>query len=478
MKVLLINPPRENELVGNNPPLIDEERGYNPPLGLLYLGAYLKRYSRHEVEVIDAQVEELSYSHLKHRISDARPDVVGITAMTFTLLDVIKTARLVKEVASDLPVVIGGPHAYIFPTETAGLQGVDFVLTGEGEKNFFLLLEHLYSDRNFDSVPGLVYNQKGNLFQNPPARLIEDLDEVPFPDRTLSPYNKYTSVVARRKPITTMITSRGCPYRCSFCARPHLGKRFRMRSAQNVVNEMEECIKLGIREFLIYDDTFTVNRKRVMDVCDEIVRRKLDIGWDIRARVDSVDEEMLEKLNEANCERIHYGVESGTEKILNVLSKGISTDQARKAIKETKKAGIQTLAYFMIGSPTETREDILKTMDFALELAPDFVHITITTPFPATEIYERGLKQGVFKNDYWREFASAPRPGFRPPYWNEHLCDEELQDLLKSFYKKFYARPKYIFRELKQVKSFREFKTKVKAGLKIFHMKTKRDVES
>lgn len=471
MKVLLINPPRENELVGNNPPLIDEERGYNPPLGLLYLGAYLKLHSSHEVEVIDAQVENLSYPGLKSRIESVRPEVVGITAMTFTLLDVMKTVRLVKDIYSRVPVVIGGVHAFLFPAETARLPGVDFVLRGEGEENFSRLVEELTTRQKFDTIPGLVYALNGELRQNPPPPLISDLNALPFPDRTLTPYQKYSSVVAKRQPITTMFTSRGCPYRCSFCARPHLGKRFRYRSAENVAGEMEECVNLGIREFLIYDDTFTVNRLRVLGICDEIIKRDLKIGWDIRARVDCVDEEMLERLKSARCERIHYGIEAGTEKILKVLNKGINLDQARRAISLTKKAGIQTLAYFMIGSPTETREDILKTIDFALELNPDFVHITILTPFPATEIYRRGLEEGRFGEDCWRKFAENPRRGFTPPYWNENLNDEELQELLELAYKKFYTRPIYIIKELSRVRSLRELKTKAKAGLKVLRMK-------
>lgn len=473
MKVLLINPPRENELVGNNPPLIDEERGHNPPLGLLYLGSYLKANSPHEVEVIDSQADELSYPELKARISSSKPDVVGISAMTFTLLDVVKTARLVKELSAEIPVVVGGVHAYEYPRETARLEDIDYVLSGEGEEIFLLFVQELAAGRKFDAVPGLVFSQNGDLIQNPPPSLIADLNSLPFPDRTLTPYRKYSSVVARRQPITTMFTSRGCPYRCSFCARPHLGKRFRFRSAASVVDEMEECLKLGIQEFLIYDDTFTVNRPRVHAVCDEIIRRGLDIGWDIRARVDCVDEQMLERLREAHCERIHYGIEAGTEKILKVLNKGITLKQARETVALTKKAGIQTLAYFMIGAPTETREDILRTIDFALELEPDFVHVTILTPFPATEIYARGLKEGVFKRDYWREFARDPRPGFTPPYWNEDLSDEELQELLKLAYKKFYTRPRYILKELSRVGSFRELKTKARAGLKIFRMKNR-----
>jgi anaerobic magnesium-protoporphyrin IX monomethyl ester cyclase len=471
MKVLLVNPPRENELTGNNPALIDEARGFNPPLGLLYLAGYLKEKTSHQVEICDAQVEELSYPALNERIRESGPDLVGLTAMTFTLLDVVKTARLVKDLDPSLPVVVGGVHAFLYPEETVNLPEIDYVLGGEGEESFALLLDRLENRGDLDTVPGLTYRKDGRVHSSPSPPLCADLDSLPFPARRLTPYGKYSSVMARRQPITTMFTSRGCPFRCSFCARPHLGKQFRYRSAENVVEEMEECVGLGIREFLIYDDTFTVNRDRAIAVAEEIIRRELKIGWDIRARVDCVDREMLKILKAAGCERIHYGVEAGTEKILKVLNKGITLEKARETIALTRKIGIETLAYFMIGSPTETREDILETIRFALELKPDFVHATILCPFPGTAIYEQGLREGVFPRDHWREFAANPAPGFSPPYWNEILSDRELQELLQLAYKKFYTRPSYILKKTLQVRSIRELKTKFKAGMKIFRMK-------
>nr|HPJ72789.1 radical SAM protein [bacterium] len=206
---------------------------------------------------------------------------------------------------------------------------------------------------------------------------------------------------------------------------------------------------------------------------DEIIRRRLDIGWDIRARVDCVDAPMLERLRRAHCERIHYGVEAGTEKILAVLNKGITLDQVRETFAATKKLGIETLGYFMIGAPSETRDDIMRTIDFALSLRADFVHITILCPFPNTEIYARGLSQGIFPRDYWREFARDPRPGFTPPFWNENFSDEELQELLRYAYRKFYTRPSYILNKLSEVRSWGEFRRKARAGLKIFGMKSR-----
>lgn len=472
MKVLLLNPPSENEIVGNNPVIIEESRGFNPPLGILYLAACLERQGRHSVAVIDCQVEELGYPALVQRIGAEAPDVVGITAMTLTLLDVMETVRAAKKAAPGAKVVLGGPHVHLYAEESIALDGVDYLVLGEGEYAFTELMDALGDERRIAGLKGIVYRDREGRTVNTGFRdLIDNLDEIPFPARHLVPYRKYSSLMARRTPITTMFTSRGCPYKCTFCDRPHLGKRFRSRSAVNVVDEMEECTRLGIHEFLVYDDTFTVNRQRVLDVCDEILRRKLDIGWDIRARVNTMNEELLRRLRAANCERIHYGVEAGTEKTLKVLKKGITIEQAKQVFRATARAGISTLAYFMIGNPGETEDDIRTTMRVMKELDPDFTHITILTPFPGTQIYFDALRRGIIERDVWREFAANPSPDFQPPHWPEHFSRQELNALLVEAYKGFYTRPSYIVRRLLKVRSLPELKRKVGAGLKVLGMK-------
>ena len=393
MNILLINPPSENEIIGNNPTIIEEERGYNPPLGLLYIAAYIEKH--HPVQILDTQVEKISYSVLPQIISDQKPDIVGITAMTLTMLDVLKTIQIVKSTNEKIKIVLGGPHVHIFPDETIVQPGVDFLVLGEGEIAFKELVDNIHNKETLKTIKGLVFKDNGVIVNTGTRDLIGNLDTLPFPARHLTQYMKYSSLLAKRAPITTMFTSRGCPYGCSFCDRPHLGKKFRWRSAKNVVDEMESCINMGIHEFFLYDDTFTVKHQRVHDICDEIIRRKLNIGWDIRTRVDNVDKEMLKKLKQANCERIHYGVEAGTDRVINVLNKGINIELVLKVFKMTQEAGISTLAYFMIGNPTETKEDIMTTFTFMKKLNPDYVHITILTPFPATKIYLDGLKNKI-----------------------------------------------------------------------------------
>jgi len=471
MKVLLINPPKEKEIISNNPTIIDEERGYNPPLGLLYVAGYLEKYSKHKIKIIDAQVERLDYPGLREQINQFQPDVVGLTVMTMTLLDAIMTVAVVKQAWSTAKVILGGPHVHLYPNESISLPNIDFLVLGEGERPFYSLLENINNSDEWEKIPGLVFKKQGRIINTGFPPLIVNLDELPFPARHLVPYKKYNSLLLKGNCVTTLFTSRGCPFQCSFCDRPHLGKKFRARSAMNVVDEMEQCVRLGINDFLIYDDTFTVDKQRVLDICCEIIKRGLKINWDIRARVDTISEEMLQMLHRAGCCGIHYGVEAGTEKILKVLNKGITLDQVKRAFDLTRKHKISVLAYFMCGSPSETREDILTTFKIMRQLKPDFVHVTILTPFPGTKIYLNGLASGIIKKDYWREFAKNPSEDFVSPNWEENFNRNELNQLLVQGYKQFYMRPTYIFRRLWQLKSWEEFKKKAKAGLKVFLMK-------
>jgi len=470
MKALFINPPRAHEIMGNNPAIIEEERGVNPPLGLLYVAAYVEKFSEYSISVLDCQAEAMDYPGFKTYLTNNKPQVVGLTAMTMTIIDVMKCINVVKEVDSSIIVVLGGPHVNLFPEETIQLKGVDFLVLGEGEEVFTRLMHALNGKLSYHDIKGLVFRDKGKIINTGGNPLIKDLDSLPFPARHLTPIDKYSSLLSSGKSVTTIFTSRGCPYKCSFCDRPHLGKIFRARSAQNVVDELEECVNLGINEFLFYDDTFCVDKKRVIDICSEIVKRKLPISWDIRTRINTVDEEILYHLKKANCQGIHYGIEAGTEKILRALKKGITIEKAKEIFKLTRKYKIPILAYFMIGNPTETLDDIHITFKVMRELNPDYVHLTILTPFPGTKIYFDGLKNGIIKKDYWREFAMNPISGFTPPHWGENFSKDELDDLLVKGYKSFYLRPKYVFKRILRLKNFAEFKKKAKAGLKVVFM--------
>jgi len=467
VKILLVFPPDAHMIKTNVPEFVDKGIGIYPPLGLMYIASSIMHWSDWEVELLDCKAENMTYPNLKYEIEKRNPDVVGIETLTFTLIDAVMTAKIVKEIDPNIHVVLGGPHVNIYPKETLKIPYVDYIILGEGEYVICEFLKAVGSRNDFEEIKGVGYKRNGKVFINPKQEFIENLDDLPHPDRKLLNIERYFSLVSEHSPITTMITSRGCPYKCLYCDRPHLGKRFRARSPKSVVREMKECKEMGIKEILFYDDTFTINRKRVQEICDLIIKQGINISWDVRAHVDTVDEFTLSKMADAGCERIHFGVESGTPEIQKVLRKNLDLNRVKNIFSEARKVGLKTLAYFMIGNPTETKEQIEKTIDYMLELNADYAHISIATPFPGTEMYYLGLEQGLYKEDYWEEFAQNPRENFSPELWTENLSEKELYKAIKRAYKKFYLRPSYIVKNFLHTKSIKSLKEKASSGIKM-----------
>jgi len=465
MKVLLIRPPNRRMIRTNVPDWVDTGTGLYPPLGLMYVAAAAAE-AGHEVSLLDAEAEDLDAQGIEARVRQRRAEVVGVQTLTFTLIDALRTAAAIKNVDPAIHVCLGGPHVNLFPEETLNLKAVDSIVLGEGEIGFPALLDQLERGDKPSAAPGIGFLDEGRPVLTA-APLLEDLDVLPKPERTMLPYERYHSVLAKERPITTMMSSRGCPCKCLFCDRPHLGKRFRSRSAGNIVDEMERCVELGIREIVFYDDTFTINRRRVHEICDAVIARGLEVGWDIRARVDTVDEECLRKLKRAGCRRIHFGIESGNPEILKVLRKGIDLEAALDVFRAARRAGITTLAYFMIGNPTETAEQIEETFRYAVKFNPDYAHIAVTTPFPGTDLHRLGLENGLYEKDHWREFAARPEEDFVPPLWTENFTRDELIEMLNKGYRKFYMRPRFLIRKVFDVRSPSELWRKAKLGLRM-----------
>jgi radical SAM superfamily enzyme YgiQ (UPF0313 family) len=471
MRVLFINPPAFNELTTQIGKKITDNSSFQPPLGLLYIASYLREHSDHEVRVIDSQVDRLSYDQLETEISLWKPDIVGLTAMTLTMVDVMLTAQLVKKVNPEIVVCLGGPHLVIYPEETIRLKAVDFVIRGDGEVSFSLLLRELVGERQFDRVPGLVYQDKDRgVHINPPMSPGPGLEDLPFPDRTMVPYQKYYSIMTANRPVGTMITAKGCPYSCIFC-----GEQTRhpvWRSGASVSREMELCKQLGIQEMFFVDDTFYVKKQAALAIAQALIDRRIGMPWGARARVNNLDREMLKKFKESGCRRLHIGVEAGTNKVLETLKKKITVEQARRAFKLCREVGIDTMAYFIIGNPGETLEDVKATLALACELEPTMVQFSRMTPMPATELYAMGLKSGILPHDYWKEYAQDPlgrvTKGFRPMLWTENFTEDELSSLTDFVTRGFYFRPRYILRSVMHVRSLHDAKRKVRAALDLF----------
>jgi radical SAM superfamily enzyme YgiQ (UPF0313 family) len=427
----------------------------------------LNRHTKHEVKLLDCPADEIDYTKLEKTLIDFAPHIIGITGHTHNIADMLKVSTLYKKLNPEGVAVWGGAHASAFPEKSAGFETVDYVIYGEGEASFKKLADFLSEPTGFpEHIGGLVYKKEGNPVKNPPADYIMNLDELPHPRREILDIRKYFYTVGSGQIASSFVSSRGCPYQCTFCSTP--GKTFRCRSAKDVADEMEKCQEMGIRELYFVDDTFNVDKDRVTQICKEIIRRKIDIIWNYRGRINLITQEQLELAQKAGCTRIQLGVETGTDEGMAILKKGLKTDQVREVFKWLKKTKISSAAYFMIGCPHEkTRDDVLKTIEFAKEIDPDYVLFGILTPYPDTEIYDEGVKKGIIDPQIWENFVTNPSAGFKPQTWTEFLSQEELEEMLDIAYKKFYGRPGYMLKRLTEIRSAGELWNKVKAGLNI-----------
>lgn len=467
MKVLLINPNNAHVIKSNFPVDLDREGALFPPLGLLYIASFLKKRTYHAAEVLDMQAQNIGPGPLKNIIREKKPDIVGIYSTTFTLLDTLLTAKAIKETAPHIHISLGGPHVNIYPDESIANENIDSVVLGEGDIRFAELVDALEHRVGPAHIKGLLYKDKKRICKTGPPESIHNLDILPFPERTMVPYRRYHNILSHDSPSTTMISSRGCPHNCAFCYHAHLGRHVRFRGTENIAAEIEGCLTLGIKDIFFYDDTFVLDQQRVIDLCHAIAERNLKFKWGIRTRVDNINYELLSKLRKAGCRRIQFGVESGTPKVLSALKKGVSLEQVKKVFALTRKANIETMAYFMIGCPEEKTKDILETIDLAIRLNPDYAHFSITMPLPDTELYKSGLKKRLFKKDFWKEFATNPEAGFSPSYWEEYLSEEELCRLLKYAYRVFHFRPYYIFKTLLKSASLKDLRKRIRMGGKL-----------
>ncbi|MDD5674272.1 MAG: radical SAM protein [Chitinivibrionales bacterium] len=438
--------------------------GHKPPLGILLIAAYLKAHSGHTVTLWDLDTQEQSEVDLAANLKALKPDVVGISAWTDFWYPVTAVLGIVKNVLPQVHCVVGGPHAGVFPRETLTNALVDSVVLGDGEVPFLNLLNHLAGGEPL--LPRGVYCKADGVPEKFECFTQENLDELAPPDRSMLPLRGYTSLLARRRTITTMITSRGCPFHCIYCKldfqKPHL------RSASLVVEEMAQIRALGIREIEIYDDTFTWSKQRLTDICEELIRCKLGLEWSVRDRVTMADPQMYALMRRAGCRRIHLGIESGNAVVLERIKKKITPDQALSAVRAAKKAGLKVLAYYLFGLPGEGRKEIEETIRFALALDTNYAEFNIAIPYPGTQMYQDGLSRGIFTGDYWAEFAVAPTPDFTVPrLYEEFLSRAELVEFRNRATRQFYFRPKVLVRELLGCRTLGEFGKKAAMGLNL-----------
>ena len=461
-RLVLMQPPLRNVVSCATPDYVSRNTGHLPPIGLLYIQAAVEN-SRHESMFLDADLEGWDHRQAAREALSHGPDLVGLQATTFTLPDAYMVARQIKQLDPDVTVILGGPHPTIYPKQTAGLEAVDFAFAGEGEVDFVRFLDVFGDHKARANVPGIASKSNGEVTHTPSSGWLKDLDALKLPARRASRYKDYCSVLGERNSFTVMISSRGCPFDCIFCNR--MGRKYRCHCAQYVLDEIEDIISLGIENIFIHDDTFSLNRGRVQAICEGIIERGYRIEWDARTRVDCVDEPLLALMRKAGCRRLSFGVESGSPRVLKAMRKGIDLDRVEKVFQWSRKEGIVTLADFMLGNISETRQDIERTLEFAAKINPDFVQYSICSPYPGTPLYEIGLDRGMFQRDIWEQFARDPLQEFRSPVWTENFTEEELVQITAAAYRSFYMRPSFVFKQLGKVKSLKQFKAMAKGAI-------------
>jgi len=442
------------------------DAGAYPPLGLLYIAAYLEKYSSHSVHILDATLNRMTHDQVGKYVEIQKPDIVGVYSTTDYFFDVITCLSKIKSVLPRTITVVGGPHTYLYPRETVSFHVVDYVVCGEGEAPFLKLVDALSGGASGEQIPGVL--SKENINQPVERQRNSDIETLPFPARHLTDYWKYSSILAYSFPIATMVTSRGCPYHCYFCSNIESGQKPRMRSPKNVVDEIELCTKMGIFDFMFFDELFTFSKERVLGICDEIQRRRLKIRWQIRSRADVLDKEMVQALSKAGCRLIQFGIESGSSHIQKVLNKRLDLDRVRECIKMVKDAGMLTYGDFMLGSPEETVEEMYKTILFAKSLDLNYAVFSITQILSGTVLYDMALSQGLIDKDYWREYVMNPEKRPEKYYWPGKFAPEQMEKVARYAYRSFYIRPYYLWKSLWYKRSPRQFLWQALSGIKTF----------
>jgi len=412
-----------------------------PPLGLAYIAAVLENEGDN-VEIIDMNAGKVSAQRLQRRVSGA--DLVGITGMITEYQQVLRITGLIKEVDREIPVVLGGPLATTFPRELLQASQADFVVVGEGERTIVDLASAIKRGGDFASK-GIGYKDGSRTFITDQPEPIADLDTIPFPARHLLDMGRYVQNQFHnfsprmngfgKIKSTSLITSRGCPYSCTFCFKGMWGNKWRGRSPENIVAEMESLsARYGTNGFFFHDDTFVLDRDRVFNLCDLLKQKELNVAWGCNGRVNLMTKELLKAMYEAGCREVAYGIEAGNQEMLDSLKKNITLEQVRNAVRWTKEVGIKANGYFMIGLPGETKRAIRQTITLAEELDLAFYGFSLLTPLPGTELYRAAIERGLIKAD----IASLKDWDFNVnANLTEDCSDEDLVALQNEIFRKF-----------------------------------------
>ncbi len=447
---------------------------YWQPLGMLYIAAVLGK-AGHEVRFFNGAF--LTQEEILRRVAEFDPRFAGIYSTTFGWYKAMQTAEAVKRLNPEIFTCAGGPYPIAMQEQCLReCAHFDAVGTGEGEITVPEMVGRLEVGQGLEGVLGMAFRRGDEIVKNPPRPLIEDLDALPFParellgqaDRHLPPPGTY-----RRKPVTVLLTARGCDRKCLFCFQIDRGRRagvrgVRFRSIENVLAEIEHCIALGYREIKFLDDTLVADYERALRLAREIKARGLDFSWFASACVNQVDEPLLRAFKEAGCWAILFGGESGEQENLNAVRKGSTLDHTRAAVRAAKAVGLRVSMPFMFGIPGETYEDGLKTIEFALALDPDLANFHAVTPFPGTDLYDNHAKYGTISGDL-RDYTYQGAAFV--PYT---MTREEIHALRQLGLRRFYSRPAFLLRQLLRLRNVNDLRAALAGVRSLFWLSMRR----
>lgn len=444
MRICLINPPWITTPKNN---IWNVIRCTMPPLGILYLASVLEN-EKYVVDILDFQAHATSWEEIEKNIKSSVYDFYGITATTPIVNNAYRISEIIKKYHPGSKVTLGGVHVTALPEEALNRYSVDYVIRGEAEDSFV----NLVRAKPLKSITGISYKANNRIHHVNAADIIEDLDSLPFPAFHKVNLKFYRPALGsyRRLPAINMLTTRGCLGKCTFCNSANVP--LRKRSAMNIFLEIDMLYnKYGIREISFYDDTFTVYQKNVDELCDLLIRNKINISWCCFARVDYVNLLLLKKMKAAGCHQIMYGVEAADNEILKNINKRIDFRKNKEVINMTRKSGITVRCTFMFGSPGETEETIERTIHYSLLLNPEIVVYNITTPYPGTEMFKWAKETGHLATENWNDY-NLSEPVMKLPT----VSSKVIKQKLKEAFKRFYFRPYFLFKKIFLIRSFWE----------------------
>ncbi len=450
MKVFVLNPPFVRDFCrAQRWAARTRGRVQRPPDWLAYCTSILEQ-NGHKVELLDAAAKNMPREEVYQKFSSFSPDILVTDSTTPSIYNDINIAKKCKSI-NECTTIMVGPHASALPKETLKLSkgAIDIIVRGEYDYIVSNAINAIESGRDLKNVDGITYKEKGKIEQNKDAKLIEDLESLPYPAWHQIDIKDYFDG-GKLYPFTDIIAGRGCPFRCSFCLYPQVmhGHKYRLRSAKNVVDEMEYDIENYpyLKELFFEDDTFLANKKRAKEICDEIIQRKLDITWSINCRCDVVDRGLFHKMKRAGCRMVLVGPESGSQKILDNINKKLTVQKVKNFVNAVKEAKIQIHSCFVLGLPGETKKTIQKTIDYALDLDTDTIQFSAAVPFPGTELYSWAKERGHLKATKWSDWLNEGEQSAVVDY--PYLSSEEISKSVDYALKRFYLRPKKILQLL------------------------------